>query len=304
VFKDIPETLASLKNQKYITTKQVATVLYLAEKLGKPILVSGPPGVGKTEIAKMVSQALDLELIRLQCVEGIDKYSAIAEFNYGKQILFTQILRDKVSDIIKDVSILESVRELSKPEHNFFSEEFLIERPLLKAINSTERKVLLIDEIDRADVEFEAFLLELLSDFQISIPELGTIKAKSIPYVILTSNDTREISDALKRRCLHLFIDYPSKETEREIISLKVENIDRKLADFVANVLNSIRKLDLKKKPSVGESLDWARTLLLLSGGGEKIERSMVTDSLGVLIKYQGDIETVSRNMTSILGVV
>jgi len=302
MFNDIQDTLKTLREQKYITSQQVATVLFLGEKLKKPVLVEGPPGVGKTEIAKVVAQGLNLELIRLQCVEGIDQHTAIAEFNYGKQILFTQILRDQVNEIIKGYkTISDSVRALSKPEHNFFSEEFLIERPLLKAINSEERKVLLVDEIDRSDAEFEAFLLEILSDYQISIPELGTIRAKTIPYVVLTSNNTRELSDALKRRCLHLFIDYPSVEVEKEIIKLKVSGIDGKLADTVAKIVNSIRKLDLKKKPSIGESLDWARTLLIILGDEGQVDEDVVLSTLGVLLKHEGDVKVASRNVASIL---
>ncbi len=302
MFKDIQTTLEALRKQKYITSQEVATVLFLGEKLNKPVLVEGPPGVGKTEVAKVVAQGLNKELIRLQCVEGIDQYAAIAEFNYGKQILFTQILRDQVNEIIEGhKTISESVRELSKPEHNFFSEDFLIERPLLKAINSEERKVLLIDEIDRADVEFEAFLLEILSDYQISIPELGTVTAKTIPYVVLTSNNTRELSDALKRRCLHLFIDYPSIEVEREIIRLKVPEIGERLAETVARIVSSIRKLDLKKKPSIGESLDWAKTLLIILEDEGQVDEDVLKSTLGVLLKHEGDVKVASRNVASIL---
>ena len=302
MFTDIQTTLEALREQKYITSQKVATVLFLGEKLNKPVLVEGPPGVGKTEVAKVVALGLNKELIRLQCAEGIDQYAAIAEFNYGKQILFTQILRDQVNEIIKGYkTISESVRALSRPEHNFFSEEFLIERPLLKAINSEERKVLLIDEIDRADVEFEAFLLEILSDYQISIPELGTIRAKTIPYVVLTSNNTRELSDALKRRCLHLFINYPSIEVEREIVQLKVPGVSERLADTVAKIVNSIRKLDLKKKPSIGESLDWAQTLLIILGDEEQVDEDVLKSTLGVLLKHEGDVKVASRNVASIL---
>jgi len=302
MFKDIQTTLETLREQKYITSQEIATVLFLGEKLNKPVLVEGPPGVGKTEVAKVVAQGLNKELIRLQCVEGIDLHMAIAEFNYGKQILFTQILRDQVDEIIKGYkTISESVKALSQPEHNFFSDEFLIERPLLKAINSEERKVLLIDEIDRADVEFEAFLLEILSDYQISIPELGTIRARTIPYVVLTSNNTRELSDALKRRCLHLFISYPSIEVEREIIQLKVAGISERLADTVAKIVNSIRKLDLKKKPSIGESLDWARTLLIILEDEGQVDEDVLKSTLGVLLKHEGDVKVASRNVASIL---
>jgi MoxR-like ATPase len=230
-FESSSSVKTSLSTQKYIASDEIATIVYLAEKLGKPLLTEGPAGVGKTELAKAIASATGCELIRLQCYEGLDESKALYEWEYSKQLLYTQLLRDKLNDTLgKSNTLAEAADRLSKEEDVFFSHRFLLKRPLLSAILSERQTVLLIDEIDRADAEFEAFLLEVLSDFQVSVPELGTLKAKHRPFVVLTSNNTRELSEALKRRCLYLFIDYPSREVDLEVVRLKVPDLNPKVA--------------------------------------------------------------------------
>ncbi len=270
----------ALKAVDYLPDERIAQVVFLADRLGKPVLVEGPAGVGKTELAKALAQVYGRRLIRLQCYEGLDEAKALYEWNYKKQLLRIQA----------DVGA-----EWSEIEQDIFSSDFLLARPLLEAIQSTEPVVLLIDEVDRVEVETEALLLEVLSDFQVSVPELGTVSAVSRPMVLLTSNNTRELSEALKRRCLFLHIGYPTMDREREIILARVEGLTELLAEQVARVVRSVRGHDLKKPPSVSETIDWARTLMAL--GVEDVDSETVVDTLHVLLKYQSDIDKVSRDL-------
>jgi len=278
-FSDLESVRNSLADANYLADDGIAGVVYLADRLGKPVLVEGPAGTGKTQLAKSVAEIAGARLIRLQCYEGLDESKALYEWNYKKQLLRIQTEGDGAS--------------WNEVEDDLFSEEFLLTRPLLEAIRSEDPVVLLIDEVDRVEVETEALLLEILSEYQVSIPELGTIEARQIPLVFLTSNGTRELSEALKRRCLYLYIDYPDLEREREIVSMKVPGVDENLADQVARIVRSIRQLDLKKNPSVSETLDWARTLVLL--GIEQIDAKTAIDTANVLLKYRTDIEKVVK---------
>ena len=298
MFSSIDDVVQQFAGQKYICSRAIATVVYLASKMGKPILVEGPAGVGKTELAKVISRCLDHELIRLQCYEGLDEAKALYEWEYGKQLLYTQILKDKIGEVLAGTGTLrEAVDRISSQDSVFFSERFILPRPLLRAITSEKPAVLLVDEIDKSDSEFEAFLLEILSDFQVSVPELGTITAKNIPLVILTSNNSREVSDALKRRCLHLFIDYPSQAHELEIVKLKVPEVADALAADVVSVVQSVRKLDLKKSPSISETLDWAKALVTLNAKG--LDKETLDTTLNVLLKHESDLNKVKRRVQS-----
>ena len=289
MFASIEDVIHRFAEQRYICNRRIATVVYLATHLEKPILIEGPAGVGKTELAKVVAAALDLKLIRLQCYEGLDEAKALYEWEYAKQLLYTQILKDKISEVLGGATSLhEAVDRIAKQDDVFFSDRFIVPRPLLRSITSAQRTVLLIDEIDKSDSEFEAFLLEVLSDFTVSVPELGTMRANQIPVVVLTSNNAREMSDALKRRCLHLYIDFPGSEQELEIVRLKVPGITDTLAAQVVEAVQRVRKLDLKKSPSISETLDWARTLTLLNA--ERLDEQLVNDTLSAVLKYEGDI--------------
>jgi MoxR-like ATPase len=281
-FSSPQEVSERLRDASYLADDRISQVVFLADRLEKPVLVEGPAGVGKTELAKAVAAATDRRLIRLQCYEGLDEAKALYEWNYKKQLLRIQADADHDWDAIS---------------HDIFAEEFLLERPLLEAIRSPEPVVLLIDEVDRVEVETEALLLEVLSDFQVSIPELGTIRASSRPMVFLTSNNTRELSEALKRRCLFLHIDYPAPDREKQILAARVPGLAEHLADQITRVARSIRSLDLKKSPSVSETIDWARTLLAMSV--EEVDEKILGETLHVLLKYQGDIEKAAKELTS-----
>jgi MoxR-like ATPase len=299
MFKSIDDVIETFKRSYYIVNRDVATVVYLSIAMNKPILVEGPAGVGKTELGKVIAASQGMELIRLQCYEGLDEAKALYEWEYAKQLLYTQILKDKIGEVLVGTkSLSEAVERLGTEEDAFFSTKFILPRPLLKSITSEEPVVLLIDEVDKSDPEFEAFLLEILSDFQVSVPELGTLAARHIPQVILTSNNTRDMSDALKRRCLHLFMDFPTKEREQEIIRLKVPGIEEKLARQVVWTVQSIRELDLKKVPSISETLDWAKALVILNV--KSLDAETVQSTLNFILKYQSDIEAAKRNMAKI----
>ncbi|MEY3744430.1 MAG: putative ATPase chaperone CoxD [Actinomycetota bacterium] len=282
-FESVQQVRDGLKNVNYLADEGIAGVAFLADRLGKPILVEGPAGTGKTQLAKSVAELTGARLIRLQCYEGLDESKALYEWNYKKQLL--RIQADKGSDSWNEI------------HDDIFGNEFLLTRPLLEAITAEEPVVLLIDEVDRVEVETEALLLEILSEYQVSIPELGTITAKQIPMVFLTSNNTRELSEALKRRCLFLHVDYPQMDREKEIVLTKVEGITEALADQIARIVRSIRQLDLKKAPSVSETLDWARTLVLL--GIQNIDAEKAKETLHVLLKYQTDIAKAAKELSN-----
>ncbi len=282
-FTSIEDVSVKLESVSYLSSSQISTAVFLSEQLKKPVLIEGPAGTGKTELAKSVALATGRRLIRLQCYEGLDEAKALYEWDYRKQLLRIQM--EKVGNEM-------SWKEL---EENIFGEEFLLTRPLLEAIRSREPVVLLIDEVDRVEIETEALLLEILSDYQVSVPELGTIQAMNIPLVFLTSNNTRELSEALKRRCLFLHIDYPDIDRERKIVEKRVPGIKDELIDQIVRLVRSIRELDLKKRPSVSETLDWARTLLIL--GIEIVDKDSAVDTLPILLKYQSDIDKASKEL-------
>ena len=283
--QSVAEVRDGLGQVGYLADESAALVSFLAQRLGKPVLVEGPAGVGKTELAKALSRTTGRELIRLQCYEGLDEAKALYEWNYRKQLLRIQA---------------ESEGSWEEARGDIFSEEFMLTRPLLEAISSDKPVVLLIDEIDKTDQEFEAMLLEVLSDFQITIPEMGTMHAKSMPIVLLTSNNSRELTEALKRRCLYLWLDYPSAERELEIVRLHTPDLDEEIARRLVEVIHMVRALDLKKPPSIAESIDWARTLLLI--GAEDIDRKTFEDSMSIIVKHRSDIDLVAERVAVKLG--
>jgi MoxR-like ATPase len=295
-FNSAQDVKTGLGEQQYIANDAIGTIVYLSQQLGKPLLVEGPAGVGKTELAKAVAGATRRELIRLQCYEGLDETKALYEWEYAKQLLYTQLLRDKVRETLgQAASLAQAADRLAAEEDVFFSMRFLLQRPLLRAILSESPCVLLIDEIDRADAEFEAFLLEVLSDFQVSVPELGTLVAVHRPLVVLTSNNTRELSEALKRRCLYLFIDYPSVDQELAVVRLKVPELSPKLARQSVELVHELRSLDLRKSPSISETLDWAKSLVTLNA--DRLDAETLETTLSVLLKHERDLQRVRRQL-------
>jgi MoxR-like ATPase len=294
-FESVGAVRTGLADVSYLADEGIAGVVYLADRLAKPVLVEGPAGTGKTQLAKSVADLTGSRLIRLQCYEGLDESKALYEWNYRKQLLRIQAGQVAAND--GGVGVDSAKPTWHELEEDIFSEDFLLTRPLLEAIRADESVVLLVDEVDRVELETEALLLEILSEYQVSIPELGTVRATRLPLVFLTSNNTRELSEALKRRCLYLHLDYPDLDRERDIVRTRVPGITEELADQVARIVRSLRTLELRKAPSVSETLDWARTLVVL--GVESIDAAQARDTLHILLKYQTDIERAAKELLS-----
>jgi MoxR-like ATPase len=300
MFESVEQVEQRLGAQDYICDRKIATVVFLAHKLEKPVLVEGPAGVGKTELAKVVAAATGRHLIRLQCYEGLDEAKALYEWEYSKQLLYTQILKERFTRVMEGAKTLRDAAErVGKEDSVFFSDHFVVPRPLLRAITDDEPTLLLVDEVDKSDPEFEAFLLEVLSDFQVTVPEIGTYRAKHKPLVFLTSNNAREMSDALKRRCLHLYIDYPNEELERRILETKVPGVAEGLIQDLVAMMQRLRRLDLKKVPSISETLDWARALLALNA--TELDEDVVNQTFNVILKYEGDVRKAQAELGKLL---
>jgi MoxR-like ATPase len=290
MFASVDEVQSRFRQRQYIASRRIATVVYLATRMNRPILVEGPAGVGKTELSKVLAESLERPLIRLQCYEGLDEARALYEWSYGKQMLYAQLLREKTAELLGGArGLKEALAALRGETDAFFSEEFLLARPILRAITSERPAVLLIDEIDRSDEEFEAFLLEVLAERQVTIPEVGTIRARHAPRVALTSNDTRELSDALRRRCLYLYLDYPSFEDEVRIVERRVPGVGPELRDRLVRFVHGLRRADLKRPPGTAEVIDWAAALAAL--GAETLSDGVLAESLGALLKRREDLE-------------
>src|SRR6267154_2002404 len=297
----VQDAEARLRSVGYLPSVEIATSVYLADRLEKPIPVEGPAGVGKTELARAFAEGTGRILVRLQCYEGLDESKALYEWEYAKQLLYTQLLKDKIAETIAGASTLrEAADRIAGSEDLFFSERFLLPRPILAALRSEKPALLLIGEIDKADPEFEAFLLEVLADYAVTVPEIGTVKARTTPRVVLTSNAVRELSDGLKRRCLHLYIDFPTPQRELEIVRGRVPGVSEALARKVVAAVQAIRKLDLKKPPSNAETLDWVRALTLLNAS--TLEPQLVADTLSTILKYEADIAKAKEHLGYIAG--
>jgi len=290
-----------LEQTGYLPSAQISTVAFLVDRLEKPVLVEGPAGVGKTELARALAQATGRELIRLQCYEGLDEAKALYEWEYAKQLLYTQLLKDKIGELLVGAQTIQDAAErVASSDAVFFSRRFLLPRPVLQALLNERPALLLIDEIDKADPEFEAFLLEVLADFAVTIPELGTLKAVHTPRVVLTSNNARELSDALKRRCLHLYIDYPTQERELRIVRSRLPKVSEKLSASVVEAVGKLRKMDLKKSPSIAETIDWAQALALLNA--ESLSAELVAQTLNLVLKHESDVEKAKGQLSQLAG--
>ena len=298
-FESIEGASQALRDVGYLPSRDIATSAFLLDRLEKPVLIEGPAGVGKTEFARALSQSLGRELIRLQCYEGLDESRALYEWEYAKQLLYTQLLKDKIGELMHGAtSIQDAADRVAASDAVFFSQRFLLPRPVLKALLSPTPTVLLIDEIDKADPEFEAFLLEVLAENAVTVPELGTLKAVHVPRVVLTSNNARELSDALKRRCLHLFIDYPTRERELAIVRARLPDVTAQLAEQVVTAVGKLRKLELKKAPSIAETLDWAQALALLNA--DSLSPELVGQTLNLVLKHEADVEKAKPQLHSL----